>query len=187
MKSFFSSSTFNNSHSIADDVSDKTQKNVQNVDHANYMTKNFMHNNTFGGAMSTALEQPYFYVKGTNGIGLEGSNIEESNHLTIGSHQLRSKERMNLKTRLYNTVPFMGRGKVDPDVESSLMQGNELPEKKSDVGLSEKDFTGINNYPLLDSVQGGIANPSNVVESNAMDGWIRGGVPSRGMSQDNMI
>ena len=34
----------------------------------------------------------------------------------------------------------MGRGKVDPDVESALMQSNELPEKKSDVGLSEKDL-----------------------------------------------
>ena len=88
-----------------------------------------MYNNTIGGAMSTALEQPYFYVRGTNGLALEGSNISESNELTIGSQQLRSKERMNLRTRQFKTVPFMGRGKVDPDVESALMQSNELPKR----------------------------------------------------------
>ena len=38
---------------------------------------------------------------------------------------------MDLNTRQFKTVPFMGRGKVDPDVESALMQSNELPEKKS--------------------------------------------------------
>ena len=94
---------------------------------------------------------------------------------------------MNLRTRQFKTVPFMGRGKVDPDVESALMQSNELPEKKSDVGLSEKDFTSVNNYPLIDSVHSGIANPNNVVEANAMDGWVRGGVASRGLSQDNLV
>ena len=96
-----------------------------------------MYNNTIGGAMSTALEQPYFYVRGTNGLALEGSNISESNELTIGSQQLRSKERMNLRTRQFKTVPFMGRGKVDP-VESALMQSNELPEKKSMLVSAKK-------------------------------------------------
>ena len=82
----------------------------------------------------------------------------------------------------------MGRGKVDPNVESALMQSNaELPEKKSDVGLSEKDFTSVNNYPLIDSFASGITNPNNVVEANAMDGWVRGGVASRGLSQDNLV
>ena len=97
MDFLFSSSKFNNSHQIGDDASDKTQKNVQNVEHANYMTTNYMYNNTIGGAMTTALEQPYFYVRGTNGLALEGSNINESNELTIGSQQLRSKARMNLR------------------------------------------------------------------------------------------
>lgn len=187
MNFLFGSSKFNNSHQIGDDASDKTQQNVQNVDHANYMTTNYMYNNTIGGAMGTALEQPYFYVRGTNGLALEGSNIKESNELTIGSQLLRSKEKLNLRERQYTSVPFMGRGKVDPDVESALMQSNELPEKKSDVGLSEKDFTDVNNYPLIDSVHNGIANPSNAVESNAMEGWVRGGVASRGLSQDNLV
>ena len=52
---------------------------------------------------------------------------------------------------------------------------------------AKKILPDVNNYPLIDSVHSGIANPNNVVEANAMDGWVRGGVASRGLSQDNLV
>jgi hypothetical protein len=38
--------------------------------------------------------------------------------------------------------------------------------------------------PLLPTLKATISNPANLIESNAADGWIRGGLPSRELARD---
>ena len=35
------------------------------------------------------------------------------------------------------------------------------------------------DYPMMKSIQSTVTNPSNLIETDAADGWIRGGLPSR--------
>jgi len=175
---------FNNSGNINDDSSDLTQSNVQSIQNANYMLSNNIYsNNTFGSAMHNALAQPYLFVRGNSGASNAGTNIEDSNKLMIGQEQTRAFERLNIKPRMFNSIPFMGRGKVDSDVESAMLQSGPLPEKKSDVALSEQDYTALRNYPLIPSIEETIANPTNLVEEAADSGWQRGGMASRNLAQ----
>ena len=58
------------------------------------------------------------------------------------------------------TIPYMGKGNTDPDVESALLQAGELPEKKSQLQASETNLSGMRNYPLQDEILGSITNPN---------------------------
>jgi hypothetical protein len=175
------SSIFNNLHLINDDNSDNTQRTVQNTEHANYMLNNFMGSNPFGGAMNVALGHQDVFVKGSGSMAIGGTNVAESSELLINQEQTRQRERLNIKPRMFNSVPFMGRGRVDTDTETAFLQSGDLPEKKSDIALSEQDYTSVRNYPLIQEIESKITNPNNLVEEAADSGWIRGGVPSRSL------
>ena len=43
---------------------------------------------------------------------------------------------------------------------------------------------GLSQTPMIPSLKASISNPSNLLEGVAADGWIRGGVPSRELTQD---
>ena len=178
-------SLFNNMHLINDDSSDTTQRTIQNSEHASYMLNNFMHSNmAFGNAMDLALGHQDTFVKGTGSMAIGGTNVDQSSELMINSTQTRERERLNIKPRMFNSVPFMGRGKVDTDVETAMLQSGDLPEKKSDVGLSEQNLSNMRNYPLINEIENTITNPNNLVEEAADSNWIRGGVPSRSLGQN---
>ena len=177
---------FNNSGHINDDNSDKTQRNMQNTGHANYMLNNFMISDLpINNTIDTALDQPIINYRGTHGLSIGGSNVDINSELTIGAVQNKQRERNQLNSRIFNTIPFMGRGKVDTDVETAIMQSGDLSEKKSEMAMSEKDYTNVRNYPLISSIEETVSNPNNLVEEAAHSGWTRGGVPSRSMSQVN--
>ena len=183
MHSIFQS-TFNNSGNINDDNSDKTQKNLQNTGHANYMLNNFMVSDLpINKTIDAALDQPIINYKGTHGLSILGGNVDIHSQLTIGAEQNKQRERNQLNARIFNTIPFMGRGKVSTDMESAILQSGDLPEKKSEMALSERDYTNVRNYPLINSIEETVANPDNLVEESAHEGWVRGGVPSRSLSQ----
>lgn len=186
MNSFFGN-TFNNSGHIHNDASDRTQRNVQNTGHVDYMLSDFMlTTNPFSQARDVALDLPNVnYSSATHGLSHRGDNIDVNSELLIGSKHTREAHRVNLGTRMFNSVPYMGKGRVDPDVESAMMQAGELTEKKSDIALSEADYTPIRNYPLIDSIESTVSNPNNLVEESADGGWVRGGVPSRSLGQPN--
>jgi hypothetical protein len=87
--------------------------------------------------------------------------------------------------RPFATVPYLGRGAVNPIMESQIQQGESLTNKRSVNNLSEKSYIRYSQTPLLQSVKDKINNPANCVEGVASEGWIRGGVPSRELTRDN--
>ena len=65
------------------------------------------------------------------------------------------------------------------DWKNSLRFGETLREKKSAVKLNEKPQCDVSKYPMNNKLKGTISNPSNLIEESAVEGWIRGGLPSR--------
>ena len=43
---------------------------------------------------------------------------------------------------------------------------------------------GVEKVPLVPSLQRNIQNPVHLIESDAADGWIRGGLPTRDLAHE---
>jgi hypothetical protein len=114
--------------------------------------------------------------------GAGGCNINDSSQLQIGTIQTHPRSRIDLFQRPFATVPFLGRGSVNPVMEAQIQQGEQIVNKRSVNNLSEKSYIKYHQTPLLPAVQEKIKN--STIESDASQGWIRGGVPSRELTRD---
>lgn len=182
---YLSSYTFNQLSRGGNDDEYLDQRAIQNLNGSNYLLQNyFAEDTTMQKPIHFALMQPNMFYKGTNGIGQNGYNIEENSKLTIGSLQTHPKCRIDLVQRPFVTVPFLGRGSVDPVMESQIMQGETYTNKKSYNQLSEVSYLPLSNTPLIPSIQETITNPVFLVEDTST-GWVRGGLPSREQMRDS--
>jgi hypothetical protein len=135
-------------------------------------------------ATKLATTQPGINYSGSMGSDMCGSNIDESSKLLIGSIQTAPKARIDLFQRPFATVPYLGRGAVDPILEAQIQQGEAVTNKRSITKLTEKSHLRYRTTPLIPEMQQNIQNPDHLVEANAAQGWIRGGVPSRELTRD---
>ena len=67
----------------------------------------------------------------------------------------------------------------DVDKEFAIRTGESLSNRKTTNRLMENDFTDYKNYPLIDTLRNTHENSSYKIESDAMDGWVRGGMSAR--------
>jgi len=175
---------FNNISRGCNDNEYLDQRAIQNMNGSNYLLKNyFAEDTTMQKPMNFALMQPFMFYNGTNGIGLNGFNIDDNSKLTIGSLQTHPRSRIDLVQRPFVTVPYLGRGSVDAVSESQIMQGETYTNKKSYNQLSEISYLPLSNTPLIPSIKNTITNPVFLVEDNAGD-CTRGGLPSRELFRD---
>ena len=161
---------------IGDDNCGLTQDLLQNNNAVDYMLKNFY-------VAECSMRKPIefatsqvdvnFVAAGGGGktCGLGGCNINESNKLAF-SVPTHLRSRINLLQRPYLTVPYLGRGKFDGQLEAQLMKSEYIENKKTLNPASEVTQNG--NYPLLPSIQKTITNPKYLVET-----WTRGGDSTR--------
>ena len=176
--------TFDSPSRIGLDQCNKSQTDIQNVASCNYTTQNYFASDcTMKNAKSLATSQPGIMYNGGYNSGAGGCNIDDSSKLQIGSIQTHPRCHIDLFQRPFATVPYLGRGSVNPIMESQIQQGEQIVNKKSTSNLSEKSFIKYHQTPLLPAVQEKIKNSS--IESDASQGWIRGGVPSRELTRDN--
>jgi hypothetical protein len=182
----YSGYTFNNMSRIGLDSCSGSQTDIQNVASCNYNTQNYFASDcSMRRPIDLATSQPGIMYNGGYNVGAGGCNINESSNLQIGTIQTHPKCKIDLFQRPFATVPFLGRGSVNPVMESQIMQGEQLVNKKSINSLSEKSYIKYHQTPLLPAVQQRINNPANQIESVASDGWVRGGVPSRELTRDS--
>jgi len=134
--------------------------------------------------IALATSQPGINYRGGFNVGSGGCNINENSNLMIGTIQTHPRCRIDLFHRPFATVPYLGRGSVDPVVEAQMMQGEISTNRQSVNQLSEKNFSKYHNTPLLGDVKSRVTNPAFCVESAASAGWIRGGIPSRELTRD---
>jgi hypothetical protein len=178
--------TFNNMSRIGNDEGSQYQGNIQNTKHNNYLlTNHFSNDCMMRDPMNLALSQPSMNYKGGSHVGAEGCNIDTSSELLLGSMLTHPKCKLSLYKRPFATVPYLGRGAANPDMESQLQQGDLNINRKSVNPLMEQSYAPVSQTPLIPSVAATISNPANLVEGVAADGWIRGGLPSRELTKDN--
>lgn len=181
----YSGFTFDNMSRIGLDKCCVDQSTIQDIEACNYMTQNFFSADcSMKKPRELAVSQPGIMYNGGYGSGAGGCNINASSELLIGTIQTHPKCHIDLFHRPFATVPFLGRGSVNPVIESQIQQGEQIVNKKSVNTLSEKSYIKYHQTPLLPVVQQRINNPANQIESVASDGWIRGGVPSRELTRD---
>jgi hypothetical protein len=177
--------TFDNLSRIGNDACTQDQNTIQNIQASNYLLQNYFINDcTMKQPIALATAQPGIMYNGGSGSGAGGCNIDSSSDLLIGSVQTHPKCRISLFQRPFSTVPYLGRGSVDPILESQIMQGELLTNKRSVNKLSEKSDIKYQITPLIPSVKDRVTNPVYSVEGVASEGWVRGGIPSRDLTRD---
>jgi hypothetical protein len=182
----YSGYTFNNLSRLGLDSCNLSQTDIQNVSSCNYTTQNFFASDcSMKKPIELATTQPGIMYNGGFNSSSCGSNIDDSSRLQIGSIQTHPKCHLDLFQRPFATVPYLGRGSVNPIMESQIQQGEQLVNKKSINTLSEKSYIKYHQTPLLPAIQQRLNNSSNKIESDASTGWIRGGVPSRELTRDS--
>jgi|UniRef100_A0A6C0AR40 hypothetical protein len=177
--------TFDTPSRIGLDQCNLSQTDIQNVASCNYRTQNFF---AADCSMKTQIElattQPGIMYNGGFNSGAGGCNIDTSSRLQIGSIQTNPRCRIDLFHRPFATVPYLGRGSVNPVMEAQIQQGEQIVNKRSINNLGEKSYIKYHQTPLLPAVQDTFNNSATKIENDASDGWIRGGVPSRELTRD---
>lgn len=178
---------FNNLGSIGYDTTDQSQKNVYNTRFANYTLSNYFSDTVSDDHVKFATEQPIVMFNSTFlGKGLNGSAVDVDSNLWINDEQnQRPMEKLVLVPRPFLTVPYLGRGSCDPNLESQLQQGELVSDKKSVSTIMEKPFTDYSMLILDEHMNERVNNPDYTVEESA--GWTRGGSATREMSSDEYL
>ena len=87
------------------------------------------------------------------------------------------------QARPFSTVPYMGGGRGNPDVESLLLHSEQVRQGK-ECGTVTEEFFDQQYTPLIETVKKNIQNPKNLVPEVAAPGWIHGGIPTRSYIRD---
>ena len=178
-----SSYTFQSSNRIGLDDCNKSQTDIQNIASCNYLTQNYFASDcSMKTPIQLATTQPGIMYNGGYNSGAGGCNIDTSSMLQIGTIQTNPRCRIDLFQRPFATVPFLGRGSVNPVMESQIQQGEQLVNKRCVNNLSEKSYIKYHQTPLLPAVKQRM--DTSKIENDASEGWIRGGVPSRELTRD---
>ena len=174
---------FNNVTRIGEGDCGLSMNNVQNAQAATYMLDNFRPACPMSSAIEFATSQPDINFTGSHQVGIGGCNIDQNSQLEgLDQGLMKPKCKISLFQRPFATVPYLGRGRSDPVLESQIQQGALGQNRKSVHPSSE--ITYETGTPLLPSLQATVANPANLVEGVAAQGWIRGGLPSRELTHD---
>jgi len=174
---------FNKFTGLGEDKCYLSQTEIQNKGFSEYTTST--PSRSIDSTMDLALSSGMNYIGGKNSVGIEGSTIEQSNNLLLGSKGTHPHNKLSLRERSYLTVPYLGRGESNVDAESTLMHGEDHCEnKKSLFPMSEESYLQYSNTPLIQDIEEKITNPKYLVEGSH-NGWIRGGLPSRELNRDN--
>lgn len=129
-----------------------------------------------------ALDNPTIIAK--EGYGVIPTSIDHESVLrNHGVQTSKQKCPIRNQSRPFLTVPFMGRGRGEADLEAKLQQSEFVRTGKDCGTVTDKPFTG-QFTPLLPHVERNIQNPKHLVPEVAAEGWIRGGIPSRQYVRD---
>ena len=134
--------------------------------------------------IETAVENPEIQFR--DGYGVSDCFVDDDSQLRIGRTKKNPKCPNQLFTRPYKTVPYMGRGSGDSFLESQLRPGEATLEKKQCNTLSGISIPNINpeHMPMIDHLKNNIQNPTHIIHHDALEGWVRGGAPSRQIVRD---
>jgi len=179
---------FNNLGRIGSDKIDESQKAVHNVRYANRMMADYFSDRGSNHTVQFAASYPGMNFSGiAHGNGTNAAVVDDSSKLFNGMKQSRPAEPQQLHQRIYATVPYMGRGAGNPDVESRLRTGRSVFVPKGESTVTSKSFADVALYPVDREMKKRVEDPSNTVEEAALEGWVRGGANTRESGSDPRI
>ncbi len=163
-----------------DDKCEVAQQLRDQVGPGNYQTANLVP--TQSNAAKIEYVNPT--ILGREGFGFNNAEIDQDSRLRNDATQAgRQRCPLHVQSRPFATVPFMGNGRGNPDVESSLIYA-EFARTERPCGTVTETFFDNQFTPLVPHLATHIQNPSNLVPEVAAAGWIRGGIPSRQFVRD---
>ncbi len=168
---------FNSNARIGNDPCDMTNRNKENIAAADYMLENYSAINSIHKALELSVNQPSVNLQGSVKGGIDSDYVDQNNKL-IFSQNANLRERGLIQKRMFNTVPYLGKGPSNTPLENEL-RGIYQYKSKSGDPTSEVTNYDLTYIPLVPSLEMSLGNPANCIESEADDGWIRGGIPSR--------
>ena len=175
---------FQNMSRIGNDLCSMNVTDKQNVNQQNYLLTNYYaHDSNMTQPIMFATSQPNVNYSGSKQVGIGGANIDDNSKL-MQQEQIRSPCKLSLFTRPYLTIPYLGRGRGDPVLESQMLQGETHQNRKTTNPSSEVNYSQYKNFPVTPEMETTMQNSSRVIESDATEGWVRGGLPSREINRD---
>ena len=183
MSNLVDSYTFNNLGRMGTDLTHKSQDAVHNTRFANHMLAEYSSSNASDSHVKFASKFPTMNFFGNvHGPGLNANIVDDNSELTVNQTQTRELEKLQLIHRPFATVPYLGRGSVDPILETQMLQGENSNEKKSISTVMEQSFSDLATQPITSRMKNRVQNPQFNVEEAALDGWVRGGMGTREMN-----
>jgi hypothetical protein len=117
------------------------------------------------------------------GFGANNAAIDAESYLKNQPEFKNNRCLIRTQARPFLTIPFMGTGRGNSDVESMLIHSEQVRQGKECGTVTEESFDGA-FVPLIKSVRDNIQDPAHLVTEVAAKGWIRGGIPSRQYLRD---
>ena len=115
---------FNNMGRIGNDITDNTQRNLQNTRYSSYSISSYFSDKISNSQVDFVSTQPTMNVYATAlGEGIGANEIDMDSQLLIKTTQERPLDKLQLFQRQFITVPYLGRGSCDPSLEMQLLQG----------------------------------------------------------------
>lgn len=177
--------TFYNMGRIGADAVDNTQRNIYNTRMTGYTLSNYFSDSSSDAHVKFATEQPNLMYSGSNGgTSVNSALIDVDSLLLVKKQQDRSLEKLSLEQRPFLTVPYLGRGSCNTLLETQMMQGENTHGLKSSSTIMDKSFIDYALYPTDAYMEKVVKDTKYTVEESALSGWVRGGVASREMMND---
>jgi hypothetical protein len=117
------------------------------------------------------------------GYGLNNKWIDSDSVLRNQPEFKNNKCNIRQQSRPFLSVPYMGGGRGNSEVESYLLHSEQVRQGKECGTVTEQEFS-TQYTPMIPLVKDNIQNPKNLIPEVASPGWIRGGLPSRSYNRD---
>jgi hypothetical protein len=162
-----------------DDACGTTSYYKQSAGPGKYYTMNLVPDAKAVNPMS--LDLPSVYPR--EGYGANNAEIDYESMLKNQPEFKNNRCLIRSQARPFLSIPFMGTGRGNSDVESMLLHSEQVRQGKECGTVSEQGFDGVFE-PLIEPVRKNIQDPKHLVTEVAASGWIRGGLPSRAYARD---
>jgi hypothetical protein len=132
-----------------------------------------------------SVEIPNPTLLGREGYGFNNRQIDEDSRFRTNTTQEgRQRCPLHVQGRPFTTVPYMGRGRLNADLESGLIY-SEFARIERPCGTVTETFFDGQFIPLVPHLAKHIQNPENLIPEVASNGsWLRMGIPSRQFIRD---
>lgn len=167
---------------IHDDPCDQTVQVRESQGPGSYFTTNLVP--AASESAEIAYQQPAMLAAA--GYGWSAAHISADSMLRLQAQQTNTPDapiRARVQARPFLSVPYMGRGKGEAQLESQLQQPTWVRADKSMGTISTAFYEG-QFTPMIPSVAQQIQNPAHIIPEDASRGWVRAGIPTRQWIRD---